>query len=255
MKHNYWVSAKYPFAQWEAGLNNPRLNINDYLDFAQKILEIGQRELHYSVRQVAYTQNPFDAKEGYTYVDYLREIANQSERLPFFSFLSEVDRTPCDICYYDKYGSVINKNIENLGRLLQLMHSDKLGPHNTEAERLFYLGYMQHMPPLVLKGLEFQLQRVKSKEPLPVGYYPIIWVKLYSDIWFPEVAGLLEEVKPTSPYNNQELALCHTPALNRFINELRTLTLNLGGYWSFNPNSGQYNHLVSETGVILPYIK
>lgn len=68
-------------------------------------------------------------------------------------------------------------------------------------------------------------------------------IQLKTDIWFPRVAGFLEDVNLPSDlsemFDNSELASRHTPRLNRFLNSIYNLVQDLGGEWEFVKPEGE----------------
>jgi hypothetical protein len=62
-----------------------------------------------------------------------------------------------------------------------------------------------------------------------------IQVRLDTDIWFPRVMGLIEDLPEDEDkpdwYDNAALAERHTPRLNAFLADLRASVQRLGGRW------------------------
>jgi hypothetical protein len=60
--------------------------------------------------------------------------------------------------------------------------------------------------------------------------------------------------EPWQWYDNSELALRHTPRLNRFLRRVKELTLEYGGRWELSDdqkNDIYYWPMLSEDGIIL----
>jgi len=85
-----------------------------------------------------------------------------------------------------------------------------------------------------------------------------IRLALHTDLWFPRVAGLLDDDAPPFPApparDNTTLAACHTPRLNAFLQEVRNNAVRAGGSWRQVEIEGigrRYAELASESGVQL----
>jgi hypothetical protein len=68
--------------------------------------------------------------------------------------------------------------------------------------------------------------------------------------------GWLEEEAATdcnNMYDNQELALCHTPRLNRFLTRVYDLTQEIGAEWNFSLGDCHkcYQPMLTEKGIQL----
>ena len=252
---NYWITrADSSFAEWEA-IFPPPANMSDIqrcLRCVQGILEAGERE---AVYRVVETRRPLDfrAAPNWKYAQYLEKTLAETGTLPLFDMglgvaenYDGVLRTPARLCYYDLTGKVTEQEVENVGLLLETLR-----PDDADWGSIF----MEGVAPVTLLSRSVSL-RERSKPSQRTGAVQIK-ISLRTDIWFPQVLGLLEGDQPLKPqppkwYDNRELASCHTPRLNRFLSAVRQLVLELGGEWRLNPPEGMAKHymvMVREDGI------
>jgi hypothetical protein len=250
---NFWASQEYPFAGWrgkfplEAGLSN----LERQLAFLVKVHEVAEQE---SVRQAIepprehskYLEN---SDSRYTHVQYLRAYYTQTGEVSH-----GLSPSTTRLCYYNLEGDLVEGDIEDTGELLKILHPDK--------ERSRFMSYEDPVRLIVTPERVSSLGKVNTllAEDTDVGEERTIDVsiQLNSDIWFPWVAGFLEERRThgsnNDKYDNRELAQCHTPPLNRFISTVRELVLEYGGIWRIDypdPFIGFYAPMITEQGILL----
>ena len=130
-------------------------------------------------------------------------------------------------------GLVREGEVAHLGALLRRLRPDTVGRGSM---------YMQDVGPITING--------------PVNH---LQVTLHTDIWFPWIRGLLDgwlddELKTGLPFDNRALAERHTPALNAFLSEARSLALSSGLTWELDEPEGvalHYADWVREDGIRL----
>ena len=85
---------------------------------------------------------------------------------------------------------------------------------------------VQSAAPVVVRGGTFPINR---------DVEIVVSIRLDTDLWFPQVVGLFEEVPEDEDrpdfFPNEELATRHTPRLNAFLAEVQEATLATGGTW------------------------
>ena len=228
---NYWTTLKNSAAAcWFVTLPSVGSGgVEKLLRFASGLLEAGEQENVYRVVQTD-ASKPFTETHKYSYVEHLVEVMERTNILPLFS--GEGGLIPIGngqlqalskVCYYDLSGSLIEAEITDLGLLLKQLRPEKV-EHS--------IGYMSHIAPITVSGLtKIDVQNTRNN---PV----YISIKLETDIWFPWVVGFLEDCEPplslNDMFDNRELALQHTPRLNRFLSSVFNLVQELDGEWELS---------------------
>ncbi len=229
---NYWVATKDAFIGWY--ITFPPISVigvDGLLRFAGRVLDVGAAEGVYRLLETR-SPDPFQADSRTSYLDHVVTVMDRTGILPLFSdgggaahAEDGVLRAPSRICYYDASGRVVEGDVENLGLLLKQLRPDKLD---------WGTIYMSQVPPVTIDGLtNIDIRMQRADDPI---YFSI---GLYSDIWFPRLMGLMDNVHagsapPTSLADlcdNRALALGHTPRLNRFLEVVHGIVEELGGEW------------------------
>jgi hypothetical protein len=250
---NYWTTYPEVLVSWSVAFPPQTDHIAQLLDFAENALQGGAKWEVFIVDEpwlAAY--EPIPAKAYRTYL--MTKLAQLGE-LPLFYRVNDPSRSDngklspsARVAFFDQNGAIQEKLVKDLGILLR-----DLRP---EVKRSLH-HYAAFAPPVSISGLT----RVRVSPSSEEQYleWPIdISIGLYSDIWFPRVAGFLDN--PTSPisisnlFDNAELARRHTPRLNRFLQDVRTFAEALGASWSFEEPSGErdiYRTMCDVNGIIL----
>lgn len=251
MGKNYWITGDH-YGEWYSRFDLPPEA--DRLKFLEELtrgfIEVcGQEDIH---RVMEAGVSPSQAAESY--LDSLKEIAIRTGEYPLLGNISTRDQTSINqstfstrICYYNREGYLEERDTQHIGQLLR-----ELRPEVME-ERPSFAYYPQ---PVGFIGSRIPLKGIPQSEVFrDIG----ISIVLRSDIWFPQVVGYLEdyiydeESLGSGKYDNRELALCHTPRLNHFLQKLRQLTLKLDGTWEVDTADIDYPYsdLLTETGILL----
>lgn len=252
MSKNYWISSKKDvYGQWCASFDDQNIGVDRALPFLTSVLEAGERERVFRVKQ---TIQPFPYSElmNHSYGQHLKYLLEEEEEIMFFQHLSRAypvsalrggrslapTLTPASLCYYDVDGNINESEVTDMGELLEQLHGSEIDVFEDRGE-------IYPNPPIEISG-----EIPNSPRHEVDAFY--LFITLKTDIWLPRVNGNLERSiqkrkgKPYSygGYDNLELAMCHTPRFNRFLAEVKQLTLDLGGrFWS---ERGNIN------GIILP---
>jgi hypothetical protein len=278
MGFNSWVMEnKYEIVTWYAGF--PKGKMTDpweVLPFVQKVLEVAEQEEVYRVKRAPWRSGDLGLKldleyraypGGPSYGEYIEQVLTGTDKLIFFEQLSASPNllpeyrviAPARLSYYDIDGTLIDKEVEDVGELLRRVRPPEVDlPDDWQelseediASEIEYVNrnYKATGSAIFFRGL------LVPKDSFP-DYGTYLSIRLYTDIWFPKVGGYLID---DSPYesrifkDNRELALRHTPRLNRFLASVRELTSELGGTWSVDPSNpeGEYTQQLSECGINL----
>jgi hypothetical protein len=236
---NHWICSSYYFVTWgmeflpaEGGIEVDKL-----MEFTEKFLQVAEREKIF--RFVATDL----LREATSIASYIQLLQEQIEAQKKFSFLS-YPSSPClngmgTISYYDKAGTITSAEIENVGELMKQVHPDDV--------------FARNIPPVEICGL----QNIPC-EANKISRKVIANIYLDTNIWFPSVIDYMGERKDLTKefemLDNSELAVSHTPRLNRFLEEARDLTLSYGGTWWVTPGEYprlHYHSMITETGIRL----
>ena len=256
MGTNYWISSKKDvYGQWLINFPDAKtLDPQQALAFFTAILEVGERERVFRVKQ---TIQPFPYSElmNHSYAQHLKYLLEEEEKMMFFQHLSNSDPvsalrggktlaptlTPATLCYYDIDGNITEGEVTDMGELLEQLRGAEI-----DINKDYYKIYPN--PPIEISG---ELPDIHCHE-VDLFY---MYITLNTDIWLPKVYGDLERSIQTrkggsylyDEYDNLELAMCHTPRFNRFLAEVKQLTLEYGG--KFKPTDG--TGYSDENGIIL----
>jgi hypothetical protein len=282
IKRNRWIVSeedKYAkFAHWTAKFSQGQMiDPWEQWEFWKKVLQAGEEEGVFRVEKIWDDPPLYDkAASGQSYADYVEQTLRQTGELVFFQQLSNhysLD-APARICYYDLEGKVVEaeprrSELGGLGGLLSQFRPDVVqdwkscylsrnhnplelrGQKAWERKREDFLSYTDE---------EFEQRRFRQ------AYLDI---EIYTDIWFPWISGYMEDedrgwktgfvdgktviYQEGEWYDNRELAMCHTPRLNRFIQRVKQLTLDYGGEWSIDraDAKGSWDSHWNEDGIVL----
>lgn len=249
--HNYWTILKYPFAEWEIELpfSGSPSAITNTLDFAQRLLSLGANYEVYCLRK-ANTNLDIQENSHSLYLDYIDKHAGIGDYFAYFDISSnEIVEIPdlvvtSRICYYDN-GKLATSHISNVASLLRRLYTQEKG---VPLER-----FLPQVSPIVIKGNRIEL----NKNDLSFSKSITLSIELYTDIWFPRLQGILENISAYQEgdmYDNAELSLCHTLRLNDFLRDVKALVLEFGGTWRLlNEETGYtlYRGQLTETGIKL----
>lgn len=246
---NKWSANKDAIALWfiKFPVISGQDDIQRLFTFVDWLLELGETEEVYRLVNTG-GANPYRSDSGIRYSEFLKRELERTGRIPLFwgdRFIAENRddrlRTPGKICYYDTQGKVIEREIEDMGILLQELRPDRIAPEN--------MRHMFGVAPVAIEGFEVHLD-----ESIPdMSRRPTVIVGTHTDIWFPKVRGYLEAEPDASRKDNQVLAQCHTPRFNRFLQKVHELALEMGAEWKLDLEECHpfYRDLITETGIRL----
>jgi hypothetical protein len=222
---------------------------------------------------------------GLTYIQYLEQVfAATGKSIALEQLPSSGNSWPYGttrLSYYETDGQLVEAEVEDIGALLRRLRPYEIPDGVSEKEWLThedytdddYDDYKAYGSALFFYGQlgsdETEWAAFKAWENLPAGIRnpedepyvreTYLTINLYTDIWFPRVKGFIENIRPLSPhiagrmFDNQELALRHTPRLNRFLQSVKKLIEERGGHMDVDCSNFQefYGSMCSEDGIIL----
>jgi hypothetical protein len=275
---NYWVMEDEPeLATWYAKF--PKGSMTDpweVLPFLQKVLEAAGQEEVYRVKRAPWSSGALGLKldleyraypGGPSYGQYLEQVLSETDKLIFFRQLSASPGllpeyrviAPARLSYYDIDGTLIDREVEDVGELLRRVRPPEVDLPDywrelserelANKKKFINKSYKAEGSAIFLGG-----DLIEKDTALDFGTY--LSIELYTDIWFPKVGGYLEDHSPYQSrvfHDNRELALRHTPRLNQFLASVKDLTLEFGGTWKVDYPSidEQYNQQFNENGINL----
>jgi hypothetical protein len=277
---NYWVMQDEPeFASW--GAKFPLGKMNDpweMLSFLQQVLKAAEMEEVFHLVKAPWQKGDLDLyqnleyrarTDGPTYSQYLEQILAETGKLIFFRQLFSMPDllpeyrvvAPARLSYYDINGELRDEEVEDVGELLRqvrptqddlLNHWPELSEEEIKRKKKFIDKSYKGGGSAIFFGGNFVPKDSES------DYGSHLYINLFTDIWFPKVGGFLEEqpvwYEDRVFYDNRELALRHTPRLNRFLANVRDITLEMGGTWYVDKDgypTSRYEEQFNEDGIIL----
>ncbi len=247
MTRNEWIVMREdPVVAWEALIPLPpgrEAKLEVLFAIAETVLAAGAAT---QVMRLATVDDDGGDQHPLDYLLQLRRAAADSARsLPFFTFYPEEAPagrrfvTLSRVALYDDAGAVVEREVSDLGTILALAR-----PEAVEQNWPF----MAHAPALEVIG-----ERVVVEED---GKDARLVVESRTDLWFPEVLGLIDNTGPLGPpsLENRALACRHTPRLNEFVGTVRAAVEEAGGGWSTPSPEGiasRYAPWVGTNGIAL----
>lgn len=241
-KLNRWTISKNGYATWVASL--PTIStisdIERLLAFARGVVDVGKQEDIFNIAEVP-PPAPFRASDGYDYADYMEATFRKTQVLYFFKIshlISEGLQIPTRVAYYNLEGDVEEKPINNLTALLRHLRPE------------LFLQWAE-ISPISISGGTIILDEIRARDEINLFF------SIHTDIWFPKVRGSFDDEDRVdsddldSMFDNSELALRHTPRLNRFLSRVRQLTYDMNGTWGILEPSEIYKSIITETGINL----
>jgi hypothetical protein len=246
MKQNHWISDKNPLATWLADLTAVRSRADVLQAWLLAVVDAAESADVYTLRSSSHLD--YDRARDGALSPRLRQLAAARGILHLFDFRDEPAtpgtawrfRVTGRMAYYDGGGTLIEKDEEDLGRLLGALRPDK-----REESSI----YMKPRAPLEITGSHMDLASPAEarRASLPVRF------EIHSDIWFPWLQGSLDGSDMTFPHDNRELANRHSPRLNQLLAAAREATLQAGGTWGLDPDNcdGHSWFMFHDSGVAL----
>lgn len=254
--NNKWVCLKETFATWVMIFPFPEEidvpYLMKHLRFMKELLELAaQYQLIHIEKSNLHTLNIGIPEMDY--IDQIQWIIEHKQYLPFFGYLDSQaygDETLTKtglISYYNENATIVSRMVGNVVALLKTLR-----PENTKVD--------YHIPPYTspidIKGTDIVIGKdYRSMKNIA------IYIDLNTDIWFPEILAPMDFSddivlwEDANLVDNSDLARIHTPRLNQFLQEARSLTLNSGGDWDWFGSSisglKKYNKMLTETGIKL----
>jgi hypothetical protein len=251
---NYWMSSRdVTFGSWWIEFKDRQmLDPERQMAFYIRFLEAGERERVLVVKQTEEgLPFPYHESMGISYSQHLKQVAHYRDRgMHFLDGISGSIRKQIitsHLCYYDSDGRLTEGEINDVAQLLQEVRAADIEyAHSRDV-------YPNH--PIKIYT-DWQTPDYDGS-----GSSLVICIKLNTNIWFPQVCSRFHRdienesgnYSSEDATNNLELARCHTPRFNRFLAEVKQLTLEFGGEWELGDLSTPESE-INEDGILLPEI-
>ncbi len=232
-KSNHWITLPGDgVALWWAVLPAPSVNPDALVRFGSSVVDAGKRHRVWDMRRYSAGAGPGD-----TYEQYLRTAISRGN-LPVLRRRGEDPEPDGEVAVY-RDNEIADVVTSDVGLLLRELRPER-NPRVTMSA-----------PPIVVRGGSFTIERAEEVS---------VSIRLDTDIWFPQVVGLREELDDEadeSPdwYDNSALASRHTPRFNAFLQAVRAATIEAQGEWHFDLNLGgladQYLDMCNADGIML----
>jgi hypothetical protein len=248
---NKWTNMKDYLLGWYAEFPfiEDKAKAETYLPYIEKVLEIGE-----ATKVLKVIDSRMSKQHGAPDIPYIEQVKWVLENKQKFIFLDELV-TSNYVAYFDFDRTVKCEYVDSAKALIE-----RLRPHKISARH--------HYPPMDLNG---HIENLNLPISNAAGNFlthrridtTLVSFQLYSDIWFPHVIDWYrwhydnEEYRPPEEFifDNHALAQEHTPRLNVFLEEVKVLTIQVGGNWKiFEPNLPVYNiygQMQTDTGIRL----
>ena len=250
---NYWMSSRdVKFGSWWIEFKDRQmLDPERQMAFYTRFLEAGERERVLVVKQTE-EELPFPYHEsmGISYSQHLKQVGHYEDReMHFLDGISgSISKTiiTSHLCYYDSDGRLMEGEIDDVAQLLE----------EVRAADIEYAQCRDVYPNHPIKiYTDWQTPDYDGSESSLV-----LCIGLNTNIWFPQVCSRFHRGIETESgnyssedaTNNLELARCHTPRFNRFLAEVKQLTLEFGGEWKLGECRSESE--INVDGILIPEI-
>jgi hypothetical protein len=255
MKENKWNvdGLRSNYARWRATFSSKAMvNKVGFWGFLEGLLMLGTK---YEIIQFLEIEKEidgrkyyFNVKSGESFIDFADRLLQQEGVLLF----GEPRKCLSKLCFYDQKGEIVSKKVLNPGRILARTRDYGLHYPSTDAVTFFEsLGFVTR------RNYDFFIEDGVKYAPSNLLIYT------QTNIWFPKVLSIEDHSKRWDQgyiykeewYDNSELALCHTPRFNKFIQGIKQLTIQYGGVWTAeyddNDCDQNYRNQWDDNGIVL----
>jgi hypothetical protein len=277
MKKNQWrIMENLEYAYWIARLPTKKmLDKRRLWEFLKEVLIAGEENEIFRITETSKFGESdkkyyFNINRGESYISFAdRVLEEEGESLIWQIGDSAYGGALTKLSYYGANGNVVEKELAYPASAL------KENRPELDEYYLYPIGAIVLSPVRGGAGYDDDYDELMDGEFIENGVRyisPRLMIRTNTDIWFPKVMGGYDEsmedrgwdtrqedgkwVDPKEGewYDNSELALRHTPRLNKFIQRVKQLTLNYGGTWKtlHCDTADRYHSQWNEDGIILP---
>jgi hypothetical protein len=279
MRKNQWkVQEDNMYAHWMISFPSTRmLNDRELWGFISKLLIAAEENKIMKILETrCFSEEEkkyyFNINRGESFIEFISRVLEEEGKLLTRQIFSE-PYALTKICYYNVTGVIVEKEICFPGLALKENRPELDYWYLEQLSAIILWGgrggmgysYSEEEDDGELMSNEFIENGVKYRA-------PGLSIHTNTDIWFPKVMGGYDEsyedrgwsfrmgengeytdFKEGEWYDNSELALCHTPRLNKFIQRVKELTLEYDGVWTIDryDTANNYHSQWNEDGIIL----
>jgi hypothetical protein len=246
IKKNQWVCHRNDsFGRWHATFQEEKMTSPwEVFLFMKQLYIAGEEESVYCVQRTE-GKNAYSRSSGNSYIHHLEKVLHDTGEFIGFRDFSSGPRRDVDnegflatarLNYYDENGRTVESEVGDTGVLLMHLRPDKIRHSRNHMAAFFPLSLYGQRGGWLQDGTTYQTS---------------LMIYIHTNIWLPKVRGFPSD--PREWYDNSELALRHTPRLNRFLLRVKELTLQYGGKWELSTEHKDEIHwpMLSEDGIIL----
>jgi len=206
---NLWIQTEMEFVAWSADIAALLPTPDALLELLRKLRALGTEHEVFALGAAA--EPPLGA--------------GWRDRREIDADLSGFGIPRARMAWYDRNDRLVEGMVEDLGEVLRSLQPQP---------DLFPRGYMElGWAPLQVSGVKY---RYSDVAPVRSHMIHTIGFSIYSDIWFPFVVGSPHPAHDYIRYfDNRELAMRHTPRLNRFLADARAAVIDAGATWDDEP--------------------
>jgi hypothetical protein len=253
MQKNEWWISDYEYVCWWINIPFPN-SMDDILRLLKLYRDIEQLCYECRIYMIDEIKGVFKKTSNFHYTDWIEQQLNQRQVLDFLGAGSYVgvSGNPEDfptqtilteLCFYNEHGELQKKQISNIRKILQETVSNE-GLEDWEIDKDIFDPNIRTLDisAINISGDSISMNDVLNNNRKKIN----ISISCETNIWFPWILD-----NSGNPYDNRELAYCHTPHLNKFLSGVRNLVLDYDGTFEVECQDSFYNKQVCETGIIL----
>jgi hypothetical protein len=255
MKKNKWWIRDYEYLVWWIEIPCPQ-SMNGILKILKLYRDIEKLCYEYKIYMIDEIEGIFKKTNNFYYVDWIEKQLNQRQVLESLGAGSYVgiSGNPEDfptqtilteLCFYNKHGELQKKQVNNIRTILQETVTNEC-LEDWEIDKDIFDPNIRTLDisAINISGDSLRINDILNNDNTREKIN--IFMSCETNIWFPWIPD-----NKGNPYDNRELAYCHTPRLNKFLSGVRKLVLDCGGTFEVECQYSFYNEQICENGIIL----
>ncbi|MCI0701857.1 MAG: hypothetical protein L0241_12305 [Planctomycetia bacterium] len=238
---NRWTVYREPIATWVADLSTVQKRPDRLLDWVVSVLQAGETSDFGRIASASGDSHKPPRAEAEQFCRTKYEAASKLDLLNFlWPNIHSQYWVESLVWYYDRSGNLTQSWTTDLSRILHDSSSSELARSLDDVIA----------PPIEVYGMEIDYAR---GEPIP--NYAMVSFSIASDIWFQTIIDHDQCEMPGRTVTNLDLHQLNAPRLNRYLQVLKKVTLELGGRWSLDTDNqyqlAVYTGQICDDGVVM----